>query len=119
MALDIHQLKALERGALLHDIGKIGNTAIVSCTNPANFNDAEWETMRLHPDIGAHIVEAIAFSAREDTLPVIRYHQETGMGAAIPLACTAKIYRWWHASLLWPMHWAPLTAATISRKDII
>ncbi len=82
MALDGHQLKALERGALLHDIGKIGISDII-LHKPGQLNDAEWQTMRLHPDIGAHIVEDIPFL--QDTLPVIRYHQERWDGSGYPI----------------------------------
>ena len=42
MALDIHQLKALERGALLHDIGKIGISDVV-LHKPGQLNDAGME----------------------------------------------------------------------------
>jgi len=39
--------------------------------------------LRLHPDIGAHIVEDIPFL--QDTLPVIRYHQERWDGSGYPI----------------------------------
>ncbi len=87
MALDIHQLKALERGALLHDISKIGISDSV-LHKPGQLNDAEWETMRLHPDIGAYIVEDIPFL--QDTLPVIRYHQERWDGSGYPIGLRGK-----------------------------
>ena len=87
MALDIHQLKALERGALLHDIGKIGIGDSV-LHKPGQLSDAEWKIMRLHPDIGARIVEDIPFL--QDTLPVIRYHQERWDGSGYPIGLRGK-----------------------------
>jgi HD-GYP domain-containing protein (c-di-GMP phosphodiesterase class II) len=87
MNLAPHQLKALERGALLHDIGKIGiSDAILH--KPDKLNEAEWKRMRLHPDIGARIVENIPFL--QDTLPVIRFHQERWDGSGYPIGLRGK-----------------------------
>ena len=87
MNLAPHQLKALERGALLHDIGKIGiSDAILH--KPDKLNEVEWKRMRLHPDIGARIVENIPFL--QDTLPVIRYHQERWDGSGYPIGLRGK-----------------------------
>ncbi|MFZ5910636.1 MAG: HD domain-containing phosphohydrolase [Chloroflexota bacterium] len=81
LRLDEEQLKALERGSLLHDIGKIGISDTI-LHKPAKLTEDEWKLMRLHPDIGARIVEGIPFL--EDTLPVIRYHQERWDGSGYP-----------------------------------
>src|SRR5678809_759446 len=54
IGLNSQQLKALERGALLHDIGKIGITDTI-LHKPGKLTDDEWKTMRIHPDIGARI----------------------------------------------------------------
>lgn len=76
------QLKALERGALLHDIGKIGISDTI-LHKPAKLTEDEWRIMRIHPDIGARIVEGIPFL--QDTLPVIRYHHERWNGSGYPV----------------------------------
>jgi len=82
IGLNGHQLKALERGALLHDIGKIGiNDTILH--KPGKLTDEEWKVMRIHPAIGARIVEGIPFL--QDTLPVIRYHHERWDGSGYPV----------------------------------
>jgi len=44
--------------------------------------------MRLHPDIGARIVEGIPFL--QETIPVIRYHQERWNGSGYPLGLSGK-----------------------------
>jgi HD-GYP domain-containing protein (c-di-GMP phosphodiesterase class II) len=44
--------------------------------------------MRQHPDIGARIVERIPFL--QDTLPIIRYHQERWDGSGYPIGLTGK-----------------------------
>jgi HD-GYP domain-containing protein (c-di-GMP phosphodiesterase class II) len=81
------QLKALERGSLLHDIGKIGISDTV-LLKPGPLDPAEWKMMRLHPDIGARIVEGIPFL--QDTLAVIRYHQERWDGSGYPIGLNGK-----------------------------
>jgi putative nucleotidyltransferase with HDIG domain len=82
MGLSSQQLKALERGALLHDIGKIGiNDTILH--KPGKLTEDEWKVMRIHPDIGARIVEGIPFL--QDSLPVIRYHHERWDGSGYPV----------------------------------
>jgi putative nucleotidyltransferase with HDIG domain len=87
MGLNGHQLKALERGALLHDIGKIGISDTI-LHKPGKLTDDEWRLMRIHPDIGARIVEGIPFL--QDTLPVIRYHHERWDGSGYPVGLRDK-----------------------------
>lgn len=82
MGLSEPQIKALERGALLHDIGKIGIQDTI-LHKPGPLNEAEWRIMRMHPEIGARIVEGIPFL--EESLPVIRYHQERWDGSGYPV----------------------------------
>jgi putative nucleotidyltransferase with HDIG domain len=82
VGLSSHQLKALERGALLHDIGKIGISDTI-LHKPGKLTDDEWRIMRIHPDIGARIVEGIPFL--QETLPVIRYHHERWDGSGYPV----------------------------------
>jgi putative nucleotidyltransferase with HDIG domain len=82
IGLSRQQLKALERGALLHDIGKIGITDTI-LHKPGTLTDEEWKTMRIHPDIGARIVEGIPFL--QETLPIIQYHHERWDGSGYPL----------------------------------
>ncbi len=82
MGLNGQQLKALERGALLHDIGKIGISDTI-LHKPGKLTEEEWRLMRIHPDIGARIVEGIPFL--QDTMPVIRYHHERWDGSGYPV----------------------------------
>jgi len=85
--LDAQQLKALERGSLLHDIGKIGISDTI-LHKPGPLNEHEWTSMRRHPDIGARIVEGIPFL--QETMPVIRYHQERWDGSGYPAGLKAE-----------------------------
>jgi len=75
------QLKALERGALLHDIGKIGISDTI-LHKPGKLTDDEWKIMRLHPDIGARIVDRIPFL--QESMSVVRYHHERWDGSGYP-----------------------------------
>lgn len=85
MGLSKSELRALERGALLHDIGKIGvPDGILKKTGP--LNEEDWLEMRKHPTIGARIVQEIP--ALQDALPVIAYHQERWDGSGYPMSLT-------------------------------
>jgi putative nucleotidyltransferase with HDIG domain len=87
IGLSGHQLKALERGALLHDIGKIGISDRI-LHKPGTLTEDEWDRMRIHTAIGARIVEGIPFL--QDTLPIIRYHHERWDGSGYPIGLKDK-----------------------------
>ena len=82
IGLTNEQLKSLERGALLHDIGKIGISDTI-LHKPGKLTDDEWKIMRMHPDIGARIVERIPFL--QESMSVVRYHHERWDGSGYPL----------------------------------
>jgi len=86
MELSGKQLKLLERGALLHDIGKIGISDTI-LLKPGPLDEGEWQLMRQHPDIGARIIEGVPFL--QEALPVIRYHQERWDGSGYPIGLKA------------------------------
>lgn len=81
LGFSAENLKALERGSLLHDIGKIGVSDTI-LHKPGPLSEEEWKIMKLHPGIGAKIVEGIPFL--EDTIPLIRHHQERWNGTGYP-----------------------------------
>jgi putative nucleotidyltransferase with HDIG domain len=82
VGLSMEQAKTLERGAILHDIGKIGiGDGIL--LKPGPLDPHEWQMMRQHPDIGARIIEGVPFL--QEVLPVIRYHQERWDGSGYPI----------------------------------
>ena len=82
LGLSVEQSKTLERGAILHDIGKIGIADSI-LLKPGPLDPHEWQMMRQHPDIGARIIEGVPFL--EEALPVIRYHQERWDGTGYPI----------------------------------
>lgn len=82
MGLSPNELKALERGSLLHDVGKIGiNDSILH--KPGPLSGEEWKIMRSHPKIGAEIIESIPFL--KDAVTVVANHQERWDGSGYPV----------------------------------
>jgi len=81
LSFSAENLKVLERGSLLHDIGKIGISDTI-LHKPGPLSQEEWRVMKQHPDIGAKIVEGIPFL--EETIPLIRHHQERWNGTGYP-----------------------------------
>jgi putative nucleotidyltransferase with HDIG domain len=71
----------MARGALLHDIGKLGVPDAI-LLKPGPLTNAEWLEMRRHPQIGWNIVRSIAFlqSASEFVLS----HHERWDGGGYP-----------------------------------
>ncbi|MFN8580601.1 MAG: HD-GYP domain-containing protein [Gemmatimonadaceae bacterium] len=69
----------LQRGALLHDIGKLGVPASI-VNKPGRLSDQERTIMQAHPTLGVTILQPIGAFA--DILPIIRSHHERldGMG---------------------------------------
>ncbi len=74
-------LPALGRGALLHDIGKIGIPDAI-LLKPARLTEAEWKEMRRHPQIGFDILKSIEFLG--PSAEVVLCHQERFDGRGYP-----------------------------------
>jgi putative nucleotidyltransferase with HDIG domain len=74
-------LEALELGALLHDLGKLGvPEAIVQ--KPSSLTRLEMEIVERHPDIGARMVEPLWCLRR--VVKAIRHHHERYDGGGYP-----------------------------------
>lgn len=79
--LDAETLAHIGRGALLHDIGKIGvGDAILLKAGP--LTPDEWKEMRTHPDIGYHIISGIEFL--KPASEIVLAHQERWDGQGYP-----------------------------------
>jgi putative nucleotidyltransferase with HDIG domain len=81
MGLPESELLALEQGARLHDIGKLGIPDMI-LMKPGPLTPEERRTMQRHPEIGCEIVTHIDFL--QDALPVIRHHHEHYDGSGYP-----------------------------------
>src|SRR2546427_1741752 len=76
------EMKALEFGSLLHDIGKIGVPDAI-LRKPAKLTDEEWIRMREHPSHGQQILRGIEFL--EGAARVVGQHHEKWDGSGYPL----------------------------------
>lgn len=83
MGLNREQLTALEFGALLHDIGKIGVPDAI-LRKPGKLTDEEWVEMRKHPSHGQQILSGIEFL--KGAALVVAQHHEKWNGSGYPLA---------------------------------
>jgi response regulator RpfG family c-di-GMP phosphodiesterase len=82
LALDEEQMRSLEFGSLLHDIGKIGVPDAI-LRKPARLDEDEWVRMREHPLHGQKILRGIAFL--EGAARVVAQHHERWDGSGYPL----------------------------------
>ncbi len=73
--------EAIEWGALLHDVGKIGVPDAI-LHKPDELTDEEWDVMRRHPEIGHRILRDIPFL--EPALPIVLHHHERWDGSGYP-----------------------------------
>jgi response regulator RpfG family c-di-GMP phosphodiesterase len=79
--VDAKDLPDLERGVLLHDIGKIGIPDAI-LLKPGKLTDEEWKTMRTHPEIGKRLIENVPFL--RGAIPVVYCHHEKFDGSGYP-----------------------------------
>jgi response regulator RpfG family c-di-GMP phosphodiesterase len=75
------ELEEIGRGALLHDIGKIGVPDAV-LLKPAKLTPEEWKEMRRHPDIGYDMIRSIEFLSTPAA--IVLSHQERFDGRGYP-----------------------------------
>jgi putative nucleotidyltransferase with HDIG domain len=85
--LDSGQMKALEFGSLLHDIGKIGVPDAI-LRKPAKLTEEEWVLMREHPLHGQQILRGIEFLNRASR--VVAQHHEKWDGSGYPLGLSGE-----------------------------
>jgi len=81
LGLPERDLPDLGRGALLHDIGKIGVPDAI-LLKPGKLSEAEWAEMRRHPQIGYDILRSIHFL--ESSAEMVLTHQERFDGGGYP-----------------------------------
>jgi response regulator RpfG family c-di-GMP phosphodiesterase len=75
------QMPDIERGVLLHDIGKIGIPDAI-LLKPGPLTPEEWKVMRSHPEIGRRIVEKIPFL--RGAVSIVYNHHERWDGTGYP-----------------------------------
>ncbi|HYX28788.1 MAG TPA: HD domain-containing phosphohydrolase [Pyrinomonadaceae bacterium] len=85
--LNAPEMKALEFGSLLHDIGKIGVPDAI-LRKPAKLTDEEWVRMREHPLHGQQILRGIKFL--QGAARVVAQHHEKWDGSGYPLGLAGE-----------------------------
>ncbi|MCU0664106.1 MAG: HD domain-containing protein [Myxococcota bacterium] len=87
IALSDEELLVIERGALLHDIGKIG-VADAILLKPGKLTSEEWEEMRRHSELGYRILQEIEFLG--DARDLVLQHHERWDGKGYPTGRAGK-----------------------------
>jgi len=79
MGVDDSDLVHLRRGALLHDIGKMGIPDSI-LLKPGPLNDEEWAIMRKHPAYAYELLSPIAFLRPALDIPYCHHEKWDGTG---------------------------------------
>ena len=81
LGLEGDDLRALETGALLHDIGKLAIPEQI-LSKPGRLTEEEFEKIKSHPDMGARILQPVPFPF--PVMPIVRHHHERWDGKGYP-----------------------------------
>ncbi len=79
MGVSDEDLVHIRRGALLHDIGKLGVPDSI-LLKPGMLNEEEWKIMRRHPRIAFELLHPIPFLRRALDIPYCHHEQWNGTG---------------------------------------
>ncbi len=81
MGLGDEELSVIAKGALLHDIGKIGVPDDI-LLKPEELDEQEWILMKRHPELGYRMLEKIDFL--EESAKLVHTHHERYDGKGYP-----------------------------------
>jgi putative nucleotidyltransferase with HDIG domain len=80
-------LRELELGALLHDIGKVGVPEnVIAKTGPLNAE--EWRIIKMHPEIGYELLKPI--NGMRGVADIVLSHHERFVGGGYPLGLSRQ-----------------------------
>ncbi|MDQ8043789.1 MAG: HD-GYP domain-containing protein [Solirubrobacteraceae bacterium] len=82
LALPDDQLRSLEFGAMLHDIGKL-HVPNEILNKPGKLTDEEWAIIREHPALGQQMLDTVG-GALSETGHIVRAHHERYDGTGYP-----------------------------------
>ncbi|MEO8096501.1 MAG: HD domain-containing phosphohydrolase [Acidobacteriota bacterium] len=81
LGLTAAEQEALQAAALLHDIGKLAVPEHI-ISKPGRLTPEEFEKMKIHPTVGAEILERVRFPY--PVAPIVRAHHEKWDGTGYP-----------------------------------
>ena len=81
MGVEGEDMDWIRRGAILHDIGKIGIPDSV-LRKPGKLTEEEWDIMKQHPEMGYRMLQDIPFL--RPALDIVLSHQERFDGSGYP-----------------------------------
>jgi len=87
LSLAEEQIEALRAAALLHDIGKLAVPEQI-INKPGKLTPEEFEKMKVHPLVGAEILDRVAFPY--PVAPIVRAHHERWDGTGYPEGLTGE-----------------------------
>lgn len=79
MGMSSDEIAHLSRGAVLHDIGKMGIPDHI-LLKPGKLTEEEWEIMRTHPKIAYDLLSPIKFLERSLDIPYAHHEKWDGTG---------------------------------------
>jgi putative two-component system response regulator len=81
MGMTVKEIEMIRDASELHDLGKIGIEDSI-LMKPAGLSPDEWKQVKLHPQMGAQILEPLTFLA--DVIELVRQHHEHYDGTGYP-----------------------------------
>ncbi len=87
LKVEAQEMEALQAAALLHDIGKLAIPEHI-VSKPGRLTPEEFEKMKIHPMVGADILERVQFPY--PVVPIVRAHHEKFDGTGYPLGLRGK-----------------------------
>jgi diguanylate cyclase (GGDEF)-like protein/putative nucleotidyltransferase with HDIG domain len=81
------ELQALLAASILHDIGKLAVPEHI-ISKPGKLTQEEFEKMKIHPVVGAEILERVKFPY--PVVPIVRHHHEKWDGSGYPDGLTGR-----------------------------
>src|SRR5580693_8179533 len=81
LGLTEDETEALQAAAVLHDIGKLAVPEHI-ISKPGKLTPEEFEKMKIHPTVGAEILEQVDFPY--PVVPIVRAHHEKWDGSGYP-----------------------------------